>query len=79
MYGKLPTRQQLLNRNLKERKYFDSGDYAMSRAGQTPSNQVGSEHPEPEAVPHCMKGAEQQPQQPQSPVHRQSSLADENQ
>jgi len=33
LYGKLPTKKDLLQNKLKERKYFDSGDYALSKAG----------------------------------------------
>ncbi|ODV97145.1 hypothetical protein PACTADRAFT_32635 [Pachysolen tannophilus NRRL Y-2460] len=33
LYGKLPSRSDLLHSKLKDRKYFDSGDYAMSKAG----------------------------------------------
>ncbi|CAG8617593.1 2384_t:CDS:2 [Ambispora leptoticha] len=51
LYGRLPTGKDILNRNLKERKYFDSGDYALSKAGKT-QLQVGSEHPSPETIPH---------------------------
>lgn len=32
MYGKLPSRSHLLNKKLQDRKYFDSGDYALSKA-----------------------------------------------
>ncbi|KAF9917490.1 hypothetical protein BX616_000850 [Lobosporangium transversale] len=51
MYGKLPTGRDLLGHKLKERKYFDSGDYALSKAGKT-STTVGSQHPQPENIPH---------------------------
>ncbi|KAF8950315.1 hypothetical protein BGZ52_002947, partial [Haplosporangium bisporale] len=34
-----------------ERKYFDSGDYALSKAGKT-TTPVGSQHPQPENIPH---------------------------
>ena len=40
---------------MKERKYFDSGDYALSKAGKASSvdtGSVGSEHPLPENIPH---------------------------
>ncbi|TPX56373.1 pyruvate dehydrogenase (acetyl-transferring) [Powellomyces hirtus] len=37
-----------------DRKYFDSGDYAMSKAGKSSSNEVGSEHPSPERIPHSV-------------------------
>lgn len=31
MYGKLPTRQQILLSKFQDKKYFDSGDYAMQK------------------------------------------------
>ncbi|CAG8683283.1 2530_t:CDS:2, partial [Funneliformis caledonium] len=52
MYGKLPTGKDLLSHKLKERKYFDSGDYALSKAGKT-SGPVGVQHPSPETIPHA--------------------------
>lgn len=39
----------------QERKYFDSGDYALSKAGKTSEispTDVGREHPVPENIPH---------------------------
>ncbi|GJJ75582.1 hypothetical protein EMPS_07940 [Entomortierella parvispora] len=51
MYGNLPTPKALLGQKLKERKYFDSGDYALSKAGKTTAP-VGSQHPQPENIPH---------------------------
>ncbi|KAI1313814.1 hypothetical protein EDD11_002482 [Mortierella claussenii] len=52
MYGnRLPTAKGLLGQKLKERKYFDSGDYALSKAGKTTAP-VGSQHPQPENIPH---------------------------
>ncbi|KAI8877914.1 Endosulfine-domain-containing protein [Backusella circina FSU 941] len=51
MYGKLPDRKDLLGHKLKERKYFDSGDYALSKAGKEPLA-IGSEHPSPDTIPH---------------------------
>ncbi|KAG0204149.1 hypothetical protein BGX28_003800 [Mortierella sp. GBA30] len=52
MYGnRLPTAKALLGQKLKERKYFDSGDYALSKAGKT-TTPVGSQHPQPENIPH---------------------------
>jgi len=55
LYGKLPSRKDLLQNKLKERKYFDSGDYALSKAGKASSagvTEVGSQHPVPENIPH---------------------------
>ncbi|KAL2178244.1 camp-regulated phosphoprotein/endosulfine conserved region-domain-containing protein [Thermothelomyces heterothallicus CBS 202.75] len=55
LYGKLPNRSDHLAKHLKERKYFDSGDYAMSKAGKGDSvdtGAVGSQHPVPENIPH---------------------------
>lgn len=55
LYGKLPNRNDLLQTKLKERKYFDSGDYALSKAGKASDagvTVVGREHPVPENIPH---------------------------
>ncbi|KAF9938977.1 hypothetical protein BGZ65_011809 [Modicella reniformis] len=50
-YGSLPifTTRTLLGH---QRKYFDSGDYALSKAGKEAT--VGSEHPQPENIPHSV-------------------------
>lgn len=40
---------------LQERKYFDSGDYALSKAGKASEGgvtNIGSQHPLPENIPH---------------------------
>ena len=45
--------QLLISR--QERKYFDSGDYALSKAGKASDagvTTVGSQHPNPENIPH---------------------------
>ncbi|GAB7346577.1 hypothetical protein MBLNU457_5765t1 [Dothideomycetes sp. NU457] len=57
MYGKLPNKKDLLDKKLKgqERKYFDSGDYALSKAGKADDGGVtaiGREHPSPNTIPH---------------------------
>lgn len=51
----------LLTRYLyqKERKYFDSGDYALSKAGKEPEVAIGSEHPSPDTIPHSNPNANQ--------------------
>ena len=39
----------------QERKYFDSGDYALSKAGKASDvgvTNIGSRHPVPENIPH---------------------------
>ena len=74
LYGKLPTRKDLLANKLKvglvslltpqERKYFDSGDYALSKAGRAPKQSVGTTIPNPDRVPHA---ANVQPGTP--PIH----------
>ncbi|BFZ56115.1 hypothetical protein PYCC9005_003157 [Savitreella phatthalungensis] len=54
-YGKLPQRKDLLSSKLKERKYFDSGDYALSKAGKASDagiTNIGSQFPNPENIPH---------------------------
>ena len=40
---------------VQERKYFDSGDYALSKAGKASEGgvtSIGSQHPLPENIPH---------------------------
>lgn len=40
---------------VQERKYFDSGDYALSKAGKASDvgvTSIGREHPNPESIPH---------------------------
>ncbi|UZJ51152.1 hypothetical protein CBS101457_000472 [Exobasidium rhododendri] len=53
LYGKLPTHKNVLGNKLKERKYFDSGDYALSKAGKAPQQSVGTAIPNPETIPHA--------------------------
>ncbi|RMY86115.1 hypothetical protein D0861_06106 [Hortaea werneckii] len=57
LYGKLPNKKDLLQNKLKERKYFDSGDYAMSKAGKSDAGLVGGlgrEHPSYDGpIPTC--------------------------
>lgn len=60
LYGKLPSKADHLAKHLKERKYFDSGDYALSKAGKASSvdtGSVGSQHPLPENIPHLSSPA----------------------
>ncbi|KAI9680557.1 MAG: hypothetical protein M1817_003997 [Caeruleum heppii] len=55
LYGKLPNKTDLLQNKLKERKYFDSGDYALSKAGKASDvgvTEMGTQHPVPENIPH---------------------------
>ncbi|SCU87840.1 LAFA_0E09142g1_1 [Lachancea sp. 'fantastica'] len=48
MYGKLPSKKDLFKHKLQERKYFDSGDYALNKAGvksdDLQSNSIGNSH-----------------------------------
>jgi hypothetical protein len=37
-----------------DRKYFDSGDYALSQAGKTNPADIGTGHPSPERIPHSV-------------------------
>ena len=41
LYGKLPNKKDLFSKKLQERKYFDSGDYAMSKAGKSNEGVLG--------------------------------------
>jgi len=61
LYGKLPSKSDHLAKHLKERKYFDSGDYALSKAGKASDigvTSIGREHPVPEKIPHIAPPAQ---------------------
>ncbi|KXS14703.1 hypothetical protein M427DRAFT_145897 [Gonapodya prolifera JEL478] len=56
-YGRLPPKKgDLLAGRLKgsDRKFFDSGDYALSQAGRAKPSDVGSAHPVPDRIPHSV-------------------------
>ncbi|KZT40662.1 Endosulfine-domain-containing protein [Sistotremastrum suecicum HHB10207 ss-3] len=53
LYGKLPSHKNALTKMQKDRKYFDSGDYALSKAGVAPQTTVGTAIPNPENIPHA--------------------------
>lgn len=77
LYGKLPSKSDHFAKHLKDRKYFDSGDYAMSKAGKGDSvdtGSVGSQHPVPENIPHLSSpnGANSNSGIPLLPSHHSS-------
>ncbi|KAG8527979.1 uncharacterized protein KY384_006895 [Bacidia gigantensis] len=76
LYGKLPNKKDLLQNKLQERKYFDSGDYAMSKAGKASDGgvtSIGKEHPHPENIPHLSSpGPNGTTNPPNGEVHRGS-------
>lgn len=43
----------LTSNGTKDRKYFDSGDYALSKAGKAPQDTVGTAIPNPEKYVHA--------------------------
>ncbi|KAJ3194019.1 hypothetical protein HK101_003655 [Irineochytrium annulatum] len=50
-----PKKKELLGKQLQgKRQYFDSGDYALSKAGKAPMKEVGSQHPSPDGIPHSV-------------------------
>jgi len=51
-YGKLPPKKNSLLSKTKERKYFDSGDYALAKAGKAPEASVGEVVPTSGNIPH---------------------------
>ncbi|KAI9209338.1 camp-regulated phosphoprotein/endosulfine conserved region-domain-containing protein [Polychytrium aggregatum] len=54
-YGRLPpAKKNVIGHQMKDRKYFDSGDYALSKAGKSNPKEVGSQHPSPERIPHSI-------------------------
>ncbi|KAF9061183.1 camp-regulated phosphoprotein/endosulfine conserved region-domain-containing protein [Rhodocollybia butyracea] len=75
-YGKLPTHKNTLMKVQKDRKYFDSGDYALSKAGVTSQESVGTTIPNPENIPHAsspptngsMQSLSTSPTNPTSPI-----------
>ncbi|KAJ1797325.1 hypothetical protein LPJ59_003216 [Coemansia sp. RSA 2399] len=62
-YGQMPKRPLATHSRVRERKYFDSGDYALSKAGNKEVEVVGQDHPSPTSIPHYVSSpaAEQQP------------------
>jgi len=80
LYGKLPSHKNVLTKITKDRKYFDSGDYALSKAGVAPQNTVGTAIPNPENIPHASspsnghQSLSVSPTNPTSPV-KESALA----
>ncbi|RDB17925.1 hypothetical protein Hypma_000684 [Hypsizygus marmoreus] len=84
-YGKLPTHKNILMKMQKDRKYFDSGDYALSKAGVAPQNTVGTAIPNPENIPHASspgnghnsghQSLSVSPTNSTSPVNKESGLA----
>lgn len=53
MYGKLPTTQQILSSKFHDKKYFDSGDYAMQKQLGGPKSGISGvsmRHPNAEKV-----------------------------
>lgn len=54
MYGKLPTTNQILASKFQDKKYFDSGDYAMQKQlgnnNRAPQGGVPLNHPNAEKV-----------------------------
>ncbi|TXT06019.1 hypothetical protein VHUM_03780 [Vanrija humicola] len=50
LYGKVPGKN-MLSKIRKERKYFDSGDYMMAKAGVPPVQSLGTSIPTHEGIP----------------------------
>ncbi|KAJ2552664.1 hypothetical protein EV175_003231, partial [Coemansia sp. RSA 1933] len=63
-YGRMPNRPLATHSRLRERKYFDSGDYALSKAGNKEVEVVGQDHPSPNSIPHYVSAASAAEQQP---------------
>lgn len=61
-YGRLPARlngsaASAAMARVRERKFFDSGDYAMSKAGVSGGEPLGTAIPKPTDVPHAVSAA----------------------
>ncbi|POW05167.1 hypothetical protein PSTT_09882 [Puccinia striiformis] len=69
LYGKLPPKKNVASITLwYERKYFDSGDYALSKAGKTAPQSVGTTIPSPENIHHATHSALSTPTLGQHPA-----------
>jgi len=84
LYGKVPPHKGL--KQMKDRKYFDSGDYALSKAGRAPQSTVGTAIPNPENIPHASSSGNGlnghqiisiSPTNSTSPVNKESGLAND--
>ncbi|KAK9764010.1 hypothetical protein K7432_008842 [Basidiobolus ranarum] len=75
MYGRLPSGKDLVNHRLKDRKYFDSGDYALQKAGKTTAAEVGSQHPSPEKIPHPQSPPTSPSASLQNSPHKETNLS----
>jgi len=68
---------------MKDRKFFDSGDYALSKAGKAPRETVGTAIPNPENIPHASPNSVSNSSSPHisvqiSPVNSPTSPAKES-
>ncbi|KAI8058416.1 hypothetical protein BDF22DRAFT_665588 [Syncephalis plumigaleata] len=70
-FGRLPKRDLIRNK-FEERKYFDSGDYELKKAGR-PDASVGVQHPSPDKIPHAANASNLAKTSTAS-VQRESSL-----
>ncbi|KAI6005363.1 camp-regulated phosphoprotein/endosulfine conserved region-domain-containing protein [Pisolithus marmoratus] len=74
LYGKLPSHKNVLSKMQKDhRKYFDSGDYALSKAGKVSQTAVGTAIPSPENIPHASSPPTHQGSLSISPTNSMSS------
>lgn len=62
-------------RLLQPRQYWDSGDYALSKAGKQAPNAVGQNHPTPENIHHPNPKSSSSPVKSSS-LFRQESAED---
>lgn len=77
LYGRVPSQTHHFAKHLKERKYFDSGDYALSKAGRADSA-VGSLHPEPSKIPHPHPPSSVNPAMDKPSFSRRESFSSES-
>lgn len=55
MYGRLPSKKDLFKHKMQERKYFDSGDYALHKAGKGETDAVTSNNNLPVTNPSGLR------------------------
>ncbi|ODV74622.1 endosulfine family protein CYBJADRAFT_183330 [Cyberlindnera jadinii NRRL Y-1542] len=78
LYGKLPSRTELISHKLQERKYFDSGDYALNQAGVKDINsRLSNRHLNPEMISRINRNSVSgQGSAPKSSLENEAKLDD---
>jgi hypothetical protein len=75
LYGKLPSRTELISNKLQDRKYFDSGDYALNQAGVKDINtKLSNRHLNPEQILRINRNSVSGSSVPKSSLENEAKL-----